>query len=191
MAITISELAELARQAGLNLKVVPEDNLVVGNWSTERFRDAEGDSGIVIFVILGEDGEFISFVAPSIYSLKGCEHRAAAIEAMTRVAYVTPYVGYELDPEEDRVRATIEFPLETGTLTSEQLKLSTGMLAAIVDHFDPVIRHAMTAGEVDLSLAEQDPPAERDELEELVAKLGGIEKLRELAAARSGTQASG
>ena len=56
MAITISELAELAKQAGMNVKVVPEDDLVVGNWSTDRFRDSDGDAGIAIFVILGEDG---------------------------------------------------------------------------------------------------------------------------------------
>lgn len=190
MAVTLSELAGLFKQAGINLTVVAEDNLVHGVWETKRFRDVDGDAGLRVFVIVGENGRFLSFVAPDVYRLKGCAHRAAAIEAMARIAYVTPYVGYELDPEADVIRATIEFPLETAAVTSEQLRHSCALLVEIVDHFDPVVRHAMATGEIDLARAEQDPPAARDELEALVEKIGGIDKLRELAEARNGGTAS-
>jgi len=185
MAMTISELAELSKQAGYNLEVVPDDSLLHGSWVTQRYRDSDGDLSLQIFLLLLDDGEYVVAVSPRVYNLNGCSHRAAAIEAMTRIAYITPYIGYELDREDGEIRVTVEFPIGSGSLTVEQLKI---MVAAVlwVDHYDPVVRHAMKTGEIRLELADEPPAEDRSELDELVAKIGGLDKLRELAAARGG-----
>jgi hypothetical protein len=190
MAVTLSELAELAKSAGLDMTLLPEHQAITGTWGTDRYKDEHGDAKMHVFALLQENGEYITFMAPGLYDLSRCEHRASAIEAMTRVAYVTPFVGYELADDGAEVRATIEYPIENAALSVEQLRDSLGLLLQLVDHYDPVIRHAMKTGTIDLGLADEDPPAERSELEELVAKLGGIEALRKLAA-DDGAQGAG
>jgi len=57
----------------------------------------------------------------------------------------------------------------------------------LVDEYDPVIRHAITSGEIDFTkagkeLKEQSAPTE---VEALIAKIGGVEKLKELANGKS------
>ena len=185
MPMTISELNQLAAQIGWKLTVSECQNWIEGFWETKRYRTADGEPGIRICLSLRDEGTLVFIAAPTAYSLQGCAHRGAAIEAMSRIAYVTPCIGYELDPSDDEVRVTAEFPIGSVALTVDQLEGTVVLMVRMIDDFDPVVRHAMASGTVDLGLQGKPLPRERSEVKELVRQLGGMEKLRELAARRS------
>ena len=186
MGMTPSQIGALLKKVGINAEFNEEDQYFVFSLGTEVFKDQDGDNCLLMAIDIWEDGEFLQFICPRLYNVKDCPNRAAVFEAALVMAWRTKSLGYEYHQDSGELRAVFEMPLEDGELTERQLARILKMVFDLVEAYDPVIRNAITAGEIDMSLAgskEPEPGATKNrEVEELIAELGGVDKLRELAA---------
>lgn len=150
MAVTLDQLEDLlvARQIKHRRE---KDHLVIG-FRSEHFRDDRGRSGIAIAVRIDEQGRYVEFVAPGLYSSRGCRHNAALFQALLEITMRTKMIRFELDPEDGEIRCTVECPIEDGTLTARQFDRILDGLRNAVDRWHPVIRRAMDTGVVDLDM---------------------------------------
>ena len=181
MPMTISELSAIATRASIEFSLDKEGSLLEAAWDCKHYQ-CDGRKSISLLLALDEDGTYFHAFAPRIYNLANCPHKGAAIEAMAMIAYETPYVGYEFDPSDGEVRATIEFPLGSASVTENQLSCVCGVLCEVIDRYDTVIRVAMDSGVIDMTLQGKSIPSDsKDELRMLVEKVGGIDALRALA----------
>ena len=187
MATTFKALKRFLDQAGLKYETYQEHNVIAIGFKSDEddntYRDADGDAHVQVLVRLAEAGEFCVAMVPRTWSLAGCEHRAAVCEAATRVQSKLKLIRFDLD-DEDHIQANVEIPLEKSRMCGEQLHRAVACLLIAVRQFDPVIRHAMQTGEVDLELAREDdkpePDADITRVLELGEAAGGLDALERL-----------
>lgn len=181
MAMTNESLGKLLEPCGFELDT--EGNYF---WSWVKggavYRDKDGDLSMFVVIHLTDDGHYLRVLAPQLYDLSGCTNRAAPMEVALAVGYRTKSLCYEFDPSSGELRATLEYPLGSGTFTERQIVRCIELLVGIVDEADPVMRHAIKSGQIDWSLYGATPkdPA-KSEMDALIEKAGGIEGLRKLA----------
>lgn len=186
MATTFDELKRFLDDAGLEYEAHEEHHIIAVGFSGEpddtTFRDRDGDPSVQILVRLVERGEFCAAFVPRAWSLADCEHRAAVCEAATRIQSQMKLIRFDLE-DEGYLQPNIEIPLEKAPMCAEQLHRAIAGLLMAVRQFDPVIRHAMQTGEVDLDLAREDmpePPADITRILELGEATGGLDALERL-----------
>jgi hypothetical protein len=193
MAMTNESLGKILEPYGFDLEA--EDRYF---WSWVKggavYRDKDGDLSMFVVVQLTDDGRYLRVLAPQLYDLSPCTNRAAPMEVALAVGYRTKSLCFEFDPSTSELRATLEYPLESGTFTERQLVRCIQLLIAIVDDADPVIRHAIKSGQIDWGLYGATPkdPA-KEEMDALIEKAGGMAGLRKLAeqAAKQGSGKQG
>lgn len=186
MATTFDQLTSFLDEAGLDYDAHAEHNVIAIGFGGEpddtTYRDADGDPHVQILVRLVERGEFCAAFVPRAWNLADCEHRAAVCEAATRIQSKMKLIRFDLE-DEGYLQPNIEIPLEKAPMCAEQLHRAIAGLLIAVRQFDPVIRHAMQTGEVDLDLAREDvpePPADITRILELGESTGGLDALERL-----------
>jgi hypothetical protein len=194
MATTLADLKRYLETFDLQYQSSKKHNALRIGFCCEpdetTFRDADGDPVVQVIVRVAEKGELVAVLCPQAWNIADCPHRQAVCEAMARLQASTKLIRFDLD-DEGHVTPNIEIPLETAPMTADQfLRGIAGVLLA-VRQFDPVIRHAMTSGEVDLDLVRDDlpePPPEVTGLLDLAKEAGGIEGLERLLGGADGGQ---
>jgi hypothetical protein len=186
MATTFDDLKQFLDDAGLNYDAHEEHSVIAIGFAGEpddtTYRDADGDPHVQVIVRLMEQGEFCVAFVPRAWNLAGCEHRAAVCEAVTRLQSKVKLVRYDLE-DDGHLQPNVEISLEKAPMCAEQLHRAIAGLLMAVRQFDPVIRHAMETGAVDLDLAKEDmpePPPEITRILELGESAGGLEALERL-----------
>ncbi len=186
MGMTPSQIGALLKRIGLTAEFNEEHKYFVFSLATEVFKDDDGDTCLLMAIDIWEDGEFLQFICPRLYNIKECPHKAAVFEAALVMAWSTKSIGFEYHQDSGEVRAVFEIPLEDAQLTERQLARILSMLRELVETYDPVIRLAIATGKIDMTLSGSKPPdptaAKNREVDDLIAELGGVERLRELAA---------
>ena len=86
---------------------------------------------------------------------------------------------FDYDPDDGELQANVELPLEDASLTSNQFHRAVHAVLHGTQQFDPVIRHAMQTGEVDLELLDDTRRRARAarQLDRLTREAGGSEEL--------------
>ena len=189
MALTNQKLDSLLQKIGSSFAYDADQEWYCGTFTTRIFKNDSNAHQLTLVIKLVEDGGFIRFLCPELYDLKNCKDRGAVFESAMQMGWMTKALAYEYDAGNKKMWAVIETPLQDGTLTSAQLERIILLMIRLVDEYDPVIRHAIAFGEIDFTkagkkLKEQSEPTE---VEALIAKIGGVEKLKELASGKSAT----
>ena len=186
MATTFDDLKRFLDDARLTYDTHDEDQILAVGFSADAddttYRDSDGDPHVHILVRLVERGEFCTAFVPRAWNLADCDHRAAVCEAATRIQAKLKLVRFDLC-DDGCLQPNIEIPLEKAPMCAEQLHRALAGLLLAVREFDPVIRHAMETGTVDLDLAEEDlpePPADITRILELGESTGGLDALERL-----------
>lgn len=186
MATTFDQLTTFLDEAGLDYDAHAEHNVIAIGFGGEpddmTYRDADGDPHVQVLVRLVERGEFCVAFVPRAWNLDGCEHRAAVCEAATRIQSKMKLIRFDLE-DEGHLQPNIEISLEKSPMCAEQLHRAIAGLLMAVRQFDPVIRHAMETGAVDLDLVKDEPPetpADVTRILELGESAGGLEALERL-----------
>jgi len=141
MAMTASELASRLAQTRHKFFCSPEDGrfgLDVGG--------LQGDLDVRIH--LDENGEFVAFRIRGYMSVPA-EKRAAAgpfFQALAEIHYSYKMVRFEFDPSDGEVVASVEMPIEDGSLTSEQVGRALGALLMAADQFRPYLQTTLDSG---------------------------------------------
>jgi len=187
MATTFDDLKRFMDDSELTYDAIDEHQFIAVGFSAEpdetTYRDGDGDPHVQLIVRLAEAGELVAIFAPRAWRLADCCHRAAVCEAATRVQAEMKLIRFDLDSE-DFLQPNIEIPLEKAPMCSEQLHRGIAGVLLAVRRYDPVFRHAMQTGEVDMDLArEDDPPEPHGDIArilELGADAGGLDALEQL-----------
>jgi len=190
MAMTTEQLGAILEP--LEFKRSEEQGFY-GRWfgDLDAFKDGDGDFCCFVAVDLAREGATVMFVAPRLYDLSGCKHRAAVLEACLILAHEMKSLNYEFQADTGEIRATVEIPVADSALNEAQVRRAVRLLVSILDSGDPVIRHAMRSGIIDLDrVGLKAAEVERLDREQLVKDLGGIERLRALARGQNSGQES-
>ena len=186
MATTLDDLKHFLNEKEVTYDVHEDDAVIIIGFASGpdemTYRDADGDPCVKVVVRLAERGEFVAVFAPHAWNLAGCAHRAAVCEAATRVQAHMKLIRFDLD-DDDYFQPNVEISLEDAAMCSAQLhRAITGILLAI-HQFDPVFRHAMERGEVDMDLAHTappEPPIDITGILDLARDAGGFDALERL-----------
>lgn len=183
MAMTLKELAEVAQEAGIELRPHDDGSYLWAHFKTRFYESQSHESRILeLHFLLSEDGEFLHILAINLHELADCPNREAVFEAILAIAFDTKSVAFEYQAENGRLHAMIEMPLEDNRLVPDQFESLCRIMVLTVDGYDSVIRHAMRTGTVDMTLEDKPlPDPSKQELNELLAKIGGLEGLKKLA----------
>jgi hypothetical protein len=185
MATTFETLKEFMNESGLQYDSHDEHNLIAVGFGCEptetTYRDADGDPHVQLIVRLVEDGEFVVVVAPQAWNLAACDHKQSVCEVIARAQAKLKLARFDLD--ENFLNPNIEIPLEKAPMCCEQLMRAIAGVLLAVRRFDPVIRHAMETGIVDLELAHEEPIGPADnigQILELGDAAGGLDVITRL-----------
>jgi hypothetical protein len=186
MAATFQDLKQFINAAGLNYEANDELQTIAIGFTGEpddtTYRDEDGDPSVRILVRLVERGEFVAVFSPQAWDLSDSEHVPAVCEAVARFQARMKLIRFDLG-EEGSLQPNVEIPLEKAPLCAEQLHRGIAAVLIAVKEFDPVVRHAMETGVVDLGLINDempDLPAEINQILELGERAGGLDALEQL-----------
>jgi hypothetical protein len=187
MPLTHPELVDRLKALGMAVQVPPDQDLECGMFvPTHRYRNAEGKTSLLVVCTLEDEGRFLEMAARNTYAAADCRYKGALFAALLEMAFRTRLVQPEYDPRDGEIRFTVEIPVIDGTVTSEQLRAMASILVRVVDEFDPVIRHAMETGRVDMGLLPRPTSGAEPGLEpgllSLAEEVGGLEALRRIVA---------
>jgi hypothetical protein len=189
MPITLPELVEHIKAIGWNHEVDAERGLVHLGFGTSNHVDLDGDKHIAICIELACDGQYLQVILPRVYNLANCKFKGAALAALTNIAYMTRSLQCEYDPQDGEVRYAVDMWVLDAKVTQSQVEMMVRIVVELLEEYEPVVRHAMEHGKVDLSLRsprkddekaeeKQEPAPLPPEIAELVKKAGGIDALR-------------
>lgn len=185
MPISLSKLESHVRALGWDYEVREERDQIALGFPTRFYVDAEGDNFAALFIDRVMDGQYVQVVMPRAYSLQDCKYKAAVLSVLTQIAFLTRSLQCEYDPEDGEVRYAVDSWVLDNTLTQSQLDVMVRIIIELLEEYDPVVRHAMETGRVDLSMANKPEPVPEapaalpPEISALLEKAGGIEGLRD------------
>lgn len=186
MSVTIDQIAEFLDEQELSYGRHETAAAILLGFSldpaTTRYRDHEGDARFGLLIRILEDGEFLSVAIPWTWKLADCPHKAAVFEALVDFQGRSKLVRFDYDPDDGELRANAEIAVEDSLFTSLQLHRLIQAVGNAVLELDPVIRHAMKTGEVDMDRrADSENLAEESaRLQNLADEAGGVEALERL-----------
>jgi hypothetical protein len=187
MSVTIDQIAEFLDEQELSYGKHEDFAAIMLGFrlepETTRYRDRDGDAHLGFLIRVSEEGEFLTVSIPWTWNLADCPHKAAVFEALLDFQARSKLVRFDYDPDDGELRANAEIAVEDSSLTSTQFHRLIKAVGNAVLEFDPVLRHAMRTGEVDMNRladsAEDDGESAR--LQGLVDEAGGVEALERLA----------
>jgi len=186
MSVTIDQIAEFLDEQELSYGRHETAAAILLGFSldpaTTRYRDHEGDARFGLLIRILEDGEFLSVSIPWTWKLADCPHKAAVFEALVDFQGRSKLVRFDYDSDDGELRANAEIAVEDSLFTSMQLRRLIQAVGNSVLELDPVIRHAMKTGQVDMDrCADSENPAEESaSLQNLADEAGGVEALERL-----------
>ncbi len=150
MPITLDELS--AHLDALDIKSArPADreHTIITGFATETYRDPEGHAGVRIVIQVEQEGRFLKVFTPMAYKVPAGPHREAVFLTLMHMSWRTKMVQFEYDTSDGEVRAMIEFPIEDGTVTQQQLQRVIVGLVKLLDDYHPTIQGAIESGKVE------------------------------------------
>lgn len=150
MAMTLDQIEGLLGQLGVKYRREDEKNHIGLAMSTKKYRPPEDESfeGVVIFIKLEEDGEYIKIFAPKAFLATG-PHVDAFLRACMIMQWRTKLVQFEYDPSDGEIRPIVEFPIEDGTVTAKQLGRCLHGISVLLDEYFETLSKALQTGEVE------------------------------------------
>jgi hypothetical protein len=185
MATNIDEISKHLDAEGLKHSKRAEAGDILTGFRMNAYKDAQGEAVLRLVIKPESNGTFLRVFAPFLYSLKGADgaahpHRDAVFQALLVANYRTSMLQYEFDPNDGEVRASVEFPVEDGTVTQRQVRAILHGIASVVDEADPFLRAALETGRVNHEAWVPGLSPEMAQMMALVQKAGGIEAARRL-----------
>lgn len=165
MATSLREISGFLDDLGLQHEI--RDDHVIVPFSTDHYRDPEGDPTLLLAIRLEEEGAYFKLFAPSAFRATG-EFTDAFLRAAAIVQWKTKLVQFEYDETDGEVRPIVEFPLEDARLTAAQLGRCVRGMVQLLEVYATPLRTALATGVIDFG-DETEPIAEA--LGEMLSRL--------------------
>jgi hypothetical protein len=142
-----------------------EQEVIYILFETLQYRNPEGEPTLWMIISLDENGEYFKLFAPNAFTADG-NHPDIFLKACLVVQWRTKLIQFEYDDTDGEIRPIIEFPIEDGSLTVQQLKRCIGGMVELIDEYAPFLERALEEGVI-----EQDGVGEEEEMVELLSYL--------------------
>ena len=156
MAIKMEDILMALDEANLRYSLHELTQEPVILFPTENYQNENRRPLLIVVIQLTEDGEYIKFFVPAAYHIPLDESAYAVLKSFAIIAWQVKLLDFEVDPGDGEVRPTIDFPIEDGTLTTEQVRRCCKTLARLVDIFHPYLKYALTHNVVHEDLLRND-----------------------------------
>ena len=147
MASSLDQIEGYIANQELRYRRNDEDEYIQLGFSTENYKDQDGDHNLQLVIRLLEEGRFLKVFAPSCYQYSG-ENKGVLFQVLLMVSWKTKMLQFEYDQSDGEVRAMIEYPIEDSSLSERQLMRTVISLVQQVDKYHSAMVHAMDVGEV-------------------------------------------
>lgn len=143
MATSLREVSGFLDDLGLQHEV--QDDHVLLPFSTEHYRDPDGEASLLLAIRLEEGGQYFKLFAPNAFRVGG-EHTDAFLRAAAIVQWKTKLVQFEFDEVDGEVRPIVEFPIEDARLTAGQLGRCVHGLVQLLESYAAPLQKALDTG---------------------------------------------
>ncbi len=169
MAVTIAQMEQLLGEVGIQ-HYDAREHFILFSMETEYYTTPDGASVLRLVLELTEEGEYFKLFAPRAYEIHG-PNADAFLRAAAMVQWRTKLIQFEYDESDGEVRPIIEWPVQDGTITTNQLGRSIAGIVQLVEQYHPVLERARIEGAVEFP-----DTKERmiQRLETLLARLKGV-----------------
>jgi hypothetical protein len=150
MGTTIDEIESHLQALDVKFQRQNESMVRVG-WTTETYKNSEGEQTLSTFIELLEQGEFLNLIVPRAFTIKESA-RGAAYLACLAIQWQTKMLQFELDHNDGELRLVIEIALEDASLTKQQLARMISALPASADRYFGVFEKINETGVFDAAL---------------------------------------
>ncbi len=174
MAIDIKTIVEYLESQSLKYQIRENGSgsFIHTGFATQRYESPIGDKHLHLYIVLEENGEFIRIVAPHCYLLPEEAFQCNFFKTLLLISSKSKMVQFScenpslldiegLDEEslatlqvEEWISATVEMPIEDGTVTETQLLRGLFALVKILEYYHPVIHNVAEQGEIDFEMVE-------------------------------------
>lgn len=128
MSINLEQLTSYLEQLQISHEVQRQEDRILTGFNTNNV------GNLPIIIRLTEEGEFIQFYAPQLLDIKNSVFKGVALQTMASLSYEMKLVRFEYDAIDGEVRASIELPIEDGTITFKQFQRCLLGLVQIIDN---------------------------------------------------------
>ncbi len=174
MAIDIKTIVEYLESQSLKFQIRENGSgsFIHTGFATQRYESPTGEKHLHLYIVLEENGEFIRIVAPHCYLLPEEAFQRDFFKTLLLISSKSKMVQFScenpslmdiegLDDEtlaslqgEEWISATVEMPIEDGTVTETQLLRGLFALVKILEYYHPVIHNVSELGEIDFEIVE-------------------------------------
>jgi hypothetical protein len=152
MPVTIETIQQHLKTLEIEFGVSESDPNSVGfGINTQNFVNHEGEKRIFVICEVSKDLDYLEVYCPLVEDLSKCRFKSAALAAMAEICYRTKHAQLEYDPADGEVRIAADMPVCDSVVTAEQLLCLIRNVVTMMDVYQPVIRHAMETGQVDMT----------------------------------------
>ena len=156
MAIKMEDILAALDEANLRYSLHELTQEPVILFPADNYQNDNGRPLLVVVVQLTEEGEYIKFFVPAAYHIPLDDSAYAVLKTFAITSWQVKLLDFEVDPGDGEVRPTIDFPIEDGTITTQQIRRCCKTLARLVDIFHPYIKYAMKNNVVHEDLLQND-----------------------------------
>ncbi len=143
-------LTEIARQLdAIDIKYHLGANRIRLSFRTDLYEDADRDNSLGLTIWLEDDGETLRIQALNAYKLpkeQFAERLTAVQQTLNQLNWETKLAHYEMDTEDGEIRIVIDYVLEDGVPTDNQLKRLIYVLPHLADRDHAAWRAALDHG---------------------------------------------
>lgn len=156
MAIKMEDILAALDEANLRYSLHELTQEPVILFPADNYQNDNGRPLLIVVVQLTEEGEYIKFFVPAAYHIPLDDSAYAVLKTFAITSWQVKLLDFEVDPGDGEVRPTIDFPIEDGTITTEQIRRCCKTLARLVDIFHPYIKYAIKNNVVHEDLLQND-----------------------------------
>ena len=156
MAIKMEDILAALDEANLRYSLHELTQEPVILFPADNYQNENGRPLLIVVVQLTEEGEYIKFFVPAAYHIPLDDSAYAVLKTFAITSWQVKLLDFEVDPGDGEVRPTIDFPIEDGTITTQQIRRCCKTLARLVDIFHPYIKYAMKNNVVHEDLLQND-----------------------------------
>ena len=151
MPVTIETIKQHAATLEWKFETNDENpNVITFGFATQNYVDKDGDKYIFLVCRVSEEGDYITVYAPMAENLTKCRFKGAVLAAAGEIMLNTRHTQIEYDPKDGEIRVAVDIPVCDSVITAKQLFRMVDNIICISDIYQPVMRHAMETGQVDM-----------------------------------------
>lgn len=142
MPTSVSQIACYLDQCGWKYEVDADQNSIVTGVKTDN------GTKLLIVIHLAENGEFVHFYAPRLLKVKDHVFKGVLFQTLLAMSWEMKMLRFEYDTTDGEIRASIEIPIEDGSLTRTQFERCLIGLVHMVDvKAMPRMKQVLATGE--------------------------------------------